>query len=101
MAKFVRFRVMRGTTLRQVFSWEELGVDVNSIASVARQDITSNGTTTAARFKCNILYEGLEVYLPATESQRLRNTNKFDISVQLNNEYADVVAVLYGQIEVR
>ncbi|CAJ1855844.1 hypothetical protein [Aeromonas dhakensis] len=99
MAKFVRFRIMRGTTLREVFPWEQLGIDINEVSTVIRQEITSNGSTAAARFKCEITYDGLMVYLPATESQRLKNTNKFDISLQLNN--GDVVGVLYGQIEVR
>ncbi|QWL58229.1 hypothetical protein HQ400_07890 [Aeromonas jandaei] len=99
MAKYYKFRIMRGTTLRQLFTWEELGVDVNEVSSVYRQEITSNGVSAAARFKCDIKYEGLEVYLPSAESQSLRNSNKFDISLQLNN--GDVVGVLYGYVEVR
>lgn len=99
MAKYVRFRIMRGTTLREVFTWEQLGIDVNDASNVYRQEITSNCVSAAARFKCEITYDGLMVYLPAIECQRLKNTNKFDIALQLNN--GDVVGVLYGQIEVR
>ncbi|WP_339009472.1 hypothetical protein [Aeromonas popoffii] len=99
MSKIINFRVMRGTTLRQMFKWEDFGLVAGDVTCIAREEITSNGVSAAAKFKCGISYEGLEVYLSNVESQRLRNYNRYAIAVQLNN--GDVVPCLSGYVEIR
>lgn len=99
MSRTFNFKVMRGTTIRKMFLWSDFGIEVSDIVCMSKEDITSNGISVAARFKCSITNDGLEVYLSSSECQRLINYNRYSIAVQLSN--GDVVPCLSGYVEVR